>query len=165
MTVTYIGLGANDGDRVYYIEHAIEKLREVDGVKLLKTASLYETTPWGKEDQPFFINTVCKLDVTLSPYELLKKCNQIENLLGRNRENEVHWGKRTIDLDILFFGENIINDHDLIIPHKYLHERAFVLIPLKEIAPNFVHPVLNKTVEQLLIELQSNEKVKLYDKK
>ena len=164
MTVTYIGLGSNNGDRVYYIERAIEKLRALDGVKLLITASLYETSPWGNEKQPFFINTVCELDVTLPPEELLKKCNQIEFSLGRNRENEIHWGKRTIDLDILFYGNCIIEKPNLTIPHKYIQERAFVLIPINEIAPKFVHPVFNNTIEQICKELKSQEKVKLYDK-
>ena len=146
----FLLLGGNLGDRKKYLQEAVGLISEQIG-KVELCSSYYETEAWGKSDQPHFLNQVVRLKSSASSMKLLESIWSIEISLGRTREEK--WGARTIDIDILFYGSQVINLPDLIIPHKLLHERRFALMPLCEIAPDLVHPVLKKTVKQLLLEL------------
>jgi len=146
----YLGLGSNVGDREEYIEQAIFLLDKNPNVQLLKHSSNYETEPEGGGNQPPFINAAVSLKTKLSPHKLLDLCQEIEATLGRERE--VEWGPRTIDIDILLYGNEIVSDDKLQIPHPLMHERLFVLKPLREIAAQVMHPVLEKSVEALYDE-------------
>lgn len=145
----YLGLGSNVGDREEYIEQALFLLGKVKGVKITKKSTNYETAPEGSSTskQPPFINAAIEITTKLSPDKLLQITQDIEATLGR--EKDVEWGPRTIDIDILLYEGVIRSDDELQIPHPLLHERMFVLKPLKEIAPNLIHPMLEKTVDQL----------------
>ena len=162
MAIVYLSIGSNMGDRLANLQQITSRLSLHEKIDLIQTSSFYETEPWGKKNQPWFLNAVLQLKTSLSPYELLDVCMDIETALGRNREAEERWGERAADVDILFYDKEIISDEKLKIPHIYLHERAFVLVPLLEIAPNFVHPVFQKTTEQLYDDLKSPEEVFLY---
>ncbi|AEF93054.1 2-amino-4-hydroxy-6-hydroxymethyldihydropteridine pyrophosphokinase [Desulfotomaculum nigrificans CO-1-SRB] len=136
VTLCYIGLGSNMGDRQGYIRAALQRLDQQPEIKLLRVASLYETAPWGNTNQQWFLNTVAELDTTLSPQELLQVLLAIESELGRVRVE--HWGPRTIDLDLLLYGQEEINLPQLVVPHPRMTERAFVLVPLAELCPDMV---------------------------
>ena len=143
----FIGLGSNLGNRKENIAKAIEKLSKTSGIELVKQSSLIETEPYGKVDQPDFLNCVIIVKTDINPEHLLEICNKIENDLGRIRKEK--WGPRTIDLDILFIDDYVIHTPDLVVPHPEVHLREFVLTSLNEIAPDFVHPVLNKTIKEI----------------
>lgn len=127
----YLSLGSNIGNRQEYIESAIELVGKTEGIKILKKSGLYETSPVGYVEQDLFLNTVIKIKTDFSEREILKIINKIENELDRKRE--IRWGPRTIDIDILIFSDKKINETDLIIPHKEMLNRLFVLVPLIEI--------------------------------
>lgn len=142
----YLLLGSNLGAREAYIKQAKE-LIENDLGQIHKTSSLYETAAWGETDQPDFINQVILVASPYSPRQVLEKILAIERQLDRTRIKK--WAARTIDIDILFYNNESLNEVDLIIPHPYLHLRSFTVIPLAEIAPHFYHPVLGKTMRSL----------------
>ncbi|MDD5594261.1 MAG: 2-amino-4-hydroxy-6-hydroxymethyldihydropteridine diphosphokinase [Candidatus Margulisbacteria bacterium] len=146
----YLGLGSNVGDREEYIEQAIFLLEKNPDIQVIKRSSNYETEPEGGTEQPPFINSAVAIITKLPPEKLLEVCQEIETALGRDREME--WGPRTIDIDILLFEDQIISEDKLQIPHPLMHERMFVLKPLKEIAPHAIHPVLEKSIEDLYEE-------------
>lgn len=127
----YLSLGSNIGNRKEYIESAIELVGKTEGIKILKKSGLYETSPVGYVEQDLFLNTVIKIETDFSAREILKIINKIENELDRKRE--IRWGPRTIDIDILIFSDKKINETDLIIPHKEMLNRLFVLVPLIKI--------------------------------
>ena len=127
----YLSLGSNIGNRQEYIESAIELVGKTEGIKILKKSGLYETSPVGYVEQDLFLNAVIKIETDFSAREILKIINKIENELDRKRE--IRWGPRTIDIDILIFSDKKINETDLIIPHKEMFNRLFVLVPLIEI--------------------------------
>ena len=127
----YLSLGSNIGNRQEYIESAIELVGKTEGIKILKKSGLYETSPVGYVEQDLFLNAVIKIETDFSEREILKIINKIENELDRKRE--IRWGPRTIDIDILIFSDKKINETDLIIPHKEMLNRLFVLVPLIEI--------------------------------
>lgn len=154
-TIAYIGLGSNMGDKAGNCLRALELLRETGCVK--KTSSFYGTEPVGFRNQEDFINAVAELHTDLSASQLLEACRDIENKLGRSRT--LRWGPRTIDLDILLYGDAVMETSDLAIPHPLLASRRFVLVPLCEIAPQVVHPVLQKTASRLLEELEDPHRV------
>lgn len=149
MTEVYLLTGGNIGNRLQFLSNAKEQIKKRCG-SILKESSVYETSAWGKEDQGAFLNQVLKIKTTLYPEQLLKTILEIEENLGRKRE--LKYGPRTIDIDILFFNDDIINQPSLKIPHPQMQKRRFVLVPLNEVAPGKVHPVVLKTVSQLLAE-------------
>ena len=162
MAITYLCLGSNKGDRVGYVQQATSLLGGVEGVKIIRTSSLYETQPWLEQGTVWYVNAVIEIKTSLSPQNLLSECSRIETQLGRNRAQEGHFGDRTIDIDILFYDKEIIDEENLQIPHKYLHQRAFTLVPLLELNPDFVHPELDKNISDLHEELENPEMVYLY---
>jgi 2-amino-4-hydroxy-6-hydroxymethyldihydropteridine diphosphokinase len=146
-------IGSNIGNRKENIYNAIYLLSKCS-INVIKTSSFYETEPYGNIKQNWFLNVVIIANSQFLPDNLLLICKTIEFDLGRRLSS--HWGERVIDIDILMYDSLILNTPQLTIPHKYLHLRNFVLIPLKEIAPNVIHPILNKTISQLLIECPDN---------
>lgn len=134
MNTYYLSLGANLGDRIATLKEAVRQLSQLPAVSLEAVSAAYETAPWGKTDQPAFINAAVKLTTNLTPPELLTETQQIEQKLGRIRHE--HWGARTIDIDLLFSPQITWHSDTLTMPHPYLKERAFVLVPLAEIAPD-----------------------------
>lgn len=149
----YIGLGSNLNDRQGKIRQAIKEMEEF--IDVLAVSSFYETEPEEEKDQPLFINACLKGRTKLSPRQLFLKLKEIEVKLGRRPTYPK--GPRVIDLDILFYDDLVLEEPDLIIPHPRIAYRTFVLLPLAEIAPNFRHPVLGKTIEELLRDLNSSK--------
>lgn len=151
VVLAYLGLGSNVGDREEYIEQAVFLLEKNPNIDVIKRSAIYETEAEGSGgNQPPFINAAVEIKTKLAPHKLLEVCNEIEATLGRERE--VEWGPRTIDIDVLMYGSEIVSDDKLQIPHPLMHERLFVLKPLKDIAPQVVHPVLEKSIESLYDE-------------
>ncbi len=144
-----LGFGSNLGDREEYILAAYRLLEEELG-ELIKKSSFIETSPWGFESENSFINSVAEFETKKSPFEALEICNKIEKELGRQR-NSLHKGyqNRTIDIDILFYEDIVLDTPTLKIPHPLIQERDFVLTPLKEILPNLLHPILKKTIKDI----------------
>lgn len=162
MSVAFLSLGSNKGDRLSVIQQAVNFLSADNSIEIAAASSFYETEPWGKKNQNWFVNAVIAVRTELSPVELLRVCQNIEARLGRKRESEEHWGERPIDIDILFYDNLIFSNEILTIPHKFVHKRAFALVPMLEIKANYVHPVLNKTISELHEELEDPEDVFLY---
>ena len=152
MVCVCIGLGSNVGDRARNLVYAYDRIITLRGIQLLKLSRFYETVPAGGPPQPMFLNAALSIRTALSPHQLLKEFQHIENLMGRVRT--VKLGPRNIDIDILLYGDEIINEDQLKIPHPLMHTRLFVLEPLIEIEPNIVHPLFNKTVLQLYKNLK-----------
>lgn len=171
-TRAYIGLGSNDGDRLGYVQQAMQLLKDYPGVEVVECSSLYETEPVGNEYQEWFVNAVAAIETSFSVKELLKACKEIERRLasmcGASGPETIHEGpdgpvkSRIIDLDILFFGDKRVKLPELIVPHPQLTKRAYALVPLLEIAPEFMHPTLGKTVAEIHEDLDAPEQVFLY---
>ncbi len=159
MTNVFLSLGSNMGDKKAYLEKAITSLKNLPQTTLLGVSSFYQTVAWGKTDQDDFINAVCQLETCLGPHELLKQCQAIEQRLGRERHE--HWGPRTVDIDLLLYGSETIDTADLTVPHPYMTQRAFVLVPLIEIAPDLVFPNTKQTVATLLSDLVTDDVIKI----
>lgn len=151
MEFVYIGLGSNLGDRENYVGDAVYKVSQIKGIELIRQSSIYETEPEGILNQPKFLNCVIEVKASLTPLQLLQKLQEIEVELGRVRTRR--WGARTIDLDILFYGGLTVKEPNLEIPHPRIANRRFVLEPLAELIPDFKHPVLAKSMNELKEEL------------
>jgi 2-amino-4-hydroxy-6-hydroxymethyldihydropteridine diphosphokinase len=148
MKIVFLGIGTNMGTRESNLDHALEKIEEYVG-PVIKSSAIYETEPWGFRAKGEFLNLVVKAETELNPHELLDKIQNIETLLGRIRKKK-RYSSRIIDIDILLYDDLIIHEPDLKIPHPLMHERKFVLVPLSEIAPDLIHPVLKKSFSSLL---------------
>jgi 2-amino-4-hydroxy-6-hydroxymethyldihydropteridine diphosphokinase len=151
MNKAYLLIGGNMGDRLANLEMAKLAIYQEIGPILL-SSSMYETAAWGKEDQPAFLNQALLIETNLIAHDLMLALLAIEKNMGRIRQE--HLGPRTIDLDIIFFNDQIIDSANLTIPHPQMQKRNFVLTPLKEIAPNFIHPILKKSITQLLTDCE-----------
>lgn len=147
MNTVYLLLGTNEGDRINWLQFAVEQLDLYCG-NISAKSNIYETAAWGIEDQPDFLNMAVKLETDLSPTGLLKQTNDIEQKAGRQRT--VKWGQRTLDIDLLFYNNEIINTPGLSIPHPEIQNRRFALVPLNELAPLYTHPKLDLSVSELL---------------
>ena len=157
MIDVFLLLGSNLGDRGEYLQKAIN-LIETELGAVVQKSSVYETEAWGKTDEPNYLNQVIQVNTALSARLVLEKVLLIETKMGRVREEK--WGSRIIDIDILFYGQDIINEPGLIVPHPELHNRKFTLEPLNEIAPDLLHPVLKKSIFELKSKLKDNLIVK-----
>ena len=149
-------LGSNIGDRKVHIARAIQMIEESIG-PIWASSAYYETEAWGNGDQDDFINVALEVEHYMTPNQLLKTVNRIEDDLGRERKEK--WGARTIDIDIIFVEDIIVDTDKLTLPHKWMEKRNFVLYPMVEIAENFIHPVLNKTLSELLEECEDTTKI------
>ena len=157
MNNTYLLLGSNMGNSIELLSTAIEQIEKKIGTLSLRS-DLYATAAWGNASQPDFLNQVIKVATNLEAAKTLEKILSIEKKMGRIRT--IKNAPRIIDIDILFFNNEIINRSDLIVPHPEIQNRRFVLIPINEIAPQMIHPVLNKTIEQLLLQCPDQLAVK-----
>jgi len=155
----YLLLGSNLGDRLQ-VMHTASELIGVQTGGIVSASSVYETAPWGVLDQPSFLNRVLEVETEMAPEEVLRIILDIEHELGRIRYER--WGARVIDIDILYFANLVLDTARLTIPHPRLHERRFTLAPLVEIAPTFIHPVFNKTSQQLMAECSDTSEVTLF---
>ena len=158
MTTAYLGLGSNMGDREMFLRQAVALLAAESDITVKKVSSIYETEPVGFTDQGAFLNAVAIVETELSAVELLSKCLAVEQRLQRVRD--VRWGPRTIDIDILLFGEQVIDDPKLIVPHPRLGERLFVLVPLHEVAPDITFG--GKTVADHIAQLTGRDGINWY---
>lgn len=136
--LAYIGLGSNLDDPAAQLRRAFDELESVPGVQAVRRSRLFRTPPWGRTDQPDFVNAVAELETTLAPHALLQALQALERRFGRARRE--HWGPRVLDLDLLLHGDARIEDDLLQLPHPHLHERAFVLAPLADLAPELIVP-------------------------
>jgi 2-amino-4-hydroxy-6-hydroxymethyldihydropteridine diphosphokinase len=143
-----VGLGSNIGDRLTFLQSAIRELERTPGITVTSVSSVYETEPVGKKNQPYFLNAALELRCSLSAAQLYFRMKEIERLVGRKPTEQ--WGPREIDLDLLFFDEEIIEHPLFIVPHRESSNRRFVLIPLTEIAADFVDPSKNRSIQSLL---------------
>ena len=157
--IAYLGLGGNLGDRLAALTEALALLDATPGMRQVSCSSVYETEPWGVTDQPSFLNLAAGFETTLSPTDLLAACKKVESQVGRTES--YRWGPRLIDVDILLYGDAVVNCAvpDLQIPHARLTQRAFVLVPLAEIAPDINVPPQGHTVRQLLDAVDGREGV------
>src|SRR5690606_4770572 len=160
MSQVYLLLGANLGNRFDQMRAAFQEIGEQIGA-VVRCSSLYETAAWGMNDDPSYLNQVILVETALEPLAVLKRINKIEEKLGRIRN--LKWEARLIDSDILFYDDRVISTPELSVPHPYLHLRRFTLIPLNEIAPDLLHPVLKKNTKDLLKELQDELDVRKLD--
>jgi 2-amino-4-hydroxy-6-hydroxymethyldihydropteridine diphosphokinase len=160
-TIAFLGIGSNLSDPAKQCLTAIKRISTLDHVRLLKSSSLYKTEPVGITEQDWFVNAAIEIRTTLGPLALLKALTELECAMGRLREEK--WGPRIIDLDILFYGQEIINEGGLVVPHPELHRSRFVMIPLVEIASYVVHPLFGVSIRGLLGRLEDRSRVMLLE--
>ncbi len=158
MKTIYLSLGSNSGDRLENLARARDRLADA-GIRILRESSIYETAPRDLPGQPWFLNQVIEAESALLPRQLLSRLQKIERDMGRKRA--VAKGPRIIDIDIVFFGESVISTNDLEIPHPRMMERRFVLEPLAELAPELRHPVLNRSVREMLAKV-TDQQVRIF---
>jgi len=153
--IAYIGLGSNIGDKIGQLEKARNIINQCSNIKITRASSLYLTSPWGNTEQDDFVNQVIEVKTNLTAQQLLHRLQEIEIKMGRQRS--VKWGPRIIDLDILLYGDEVINTQELVIPHPHMRQRLFVLIPLQEINKDLVFPDSGVKVEEVLISVLDRE--------
>lgn len=161
MNVAFLCLGGNIGNREFTLKKAVEKIKHEIG-KVISQSNYYETEAWGVENQDKYLNQCICIETLLTSRQVLKKSLEIELSLGRKRNHKETYEPRTIDIDMLFYNSDFIQTKELTIPHPRLQLRKFVLIPLNEIAPTFLHPTLNKTIQTLLMECDDSCEVLFY---
>ncbi len=159
MQLVYFLLGSNLGDRNEYLKEALLHLQNDVG-EILRVSSVYETQSWGLENLPDYLNQVAEIETSVLPQEILEKTQAIEEMLHRQRTKK--WDSRTIDIDVLFFGNSVVDLPGLKIPHPQIQNRLFTLVPLIELIPDFIHPVLKKTIQELRQEVKDGLLVKKY---
>ena len=157
MSKILVGVGSNLGDREFLIRKAVEAMRDLPRTLVVRVSSLYDSDPVGEIDQPAFLNAVVWLETTLAPRELLWHLLLIEKRMGRVRSQR--WGPRPIDLDLLFYGDETVDEPDLKVPHPEASLRAFVLLPLMELDPNFVHPTTGESIRKMIKKIPPNPPV------
>ncbi|RIL73104.1 2-amino-4-hydroxy-6-hydroxymethyldihydropteridine diphosphokinase [Staphylococcus devriesei] len=157
MVQAYLGLGSNIGEREQQLQEAINMLNNTDGIEVVNVSPIYETAPVGYTEQPNFLNLCIEIATELTPQALLKSCFEVEQRLHRVRK--IRWGPRTLDVDILLYEDNIIEEDNLVVPHPRMSERAFVLIPLNDIASDKIEPRSQKPIRDLVI---ADDTVKKY---
>jgi 2-amino-4-hydroxy-6-hydroxymethyldihydropteridine diphosphokinase len=178
LSTAYISIGSNLGNRLKYIREAIRSIEQSKEIKISRASSVYETQPTEYKDQPWFLNMVLELETSLEPLNLLELLLEIEGQMGRRRTGSPsslqarRYGPRNIDLDLLLYGDLVLNSDKLTLPHPRMHVRRFVLVPLAEIASQVVHPLLKKNMEKLLKDLSTDAvsgkdefEVRLYSEK
>ncbi|AFH50079.1 7,8-Dihydro-6-hydroxymethylpterin-pyrophosphokinase [Ignavibacterium album JCM 16511] len=159
----FIGIGSNLGNRIENIRKAVNLINETEGIQLLAVSSVYESLPFGNHNQQNFYNAVIKIQTNLTPFKLFELLKKFELMLGRI--HRAHWGPREIDLDILLFNNLILSDDVLTLPHKEMHLRDFVLLPLAEIDRKVIHPVYKLTADQLLNKIKDRTIISKIDEK
>ena len=162
MAIVFLSLGSNLGDRLSYVQQAASILGMTNNIQIIATSSFYETEPWQMDTPNWFVNAIVQISTSLSPEELLIVINSIEAQLGRERSEKRQYTDRTIDIDILFYDDKLINTDKLVIPHRFFHRRACMLVPMLEIAQDFIHPLFKKSISDLYDELEDPEQVVLY---
>jgi len=162
MAIVYLSLGSNLGDRLGYLQQSTSILSAHKDINIVATSSFYETEPWQMGAENWFVNAVVQITTTLSPEALLEETQRIEVQLGRIKNSSEKYADRTIDIDLLFYNDLIMHTGELTIPHPLMHKRAFMLVPMLEIAQDYVHPLFKKTISDLYDELENPEMVYLY---
>lgn len=156
MAIAFLHLGSNQGKPLQNLSESIQQIQNRLGSILVKSA-VYKTEAWGLENQPDFHNQALKIETALDPNELLSTIKEIELDMGRSKS--IRWGARIIDIDIILFEDYIIQQKNLEIPHRMLDKRNFVLVPLNEIASDYIHPILEKSIEELMVQCEDSKKV------
>jgi 2-amino-4-hydroxy-6-hydroxymethyldihydropteridine diphosphokinase len=162
MAIAYLCLGSNIGDKVTYLQQAVKMLTATGMVTVVRSSAFYETEPWGNKDLDWFVNAVIEVKTKLTPRELLDLCKNTERQMGRQTRKSDNYEARNIDIDIIFYGDLIIDEPDLKIPHEHMHERAFTIVPLLELIPYYEHPKFKKSLLDLHEELETLDDVFLY---
>ncbi len=157
MNPIFVGLGSNRGDRLAFLRSAVRELGRLNNTALVHYSSVYETEPVGKKDQAYFLNAVVEMSSDFSVTDLQSECRKIETALGRTKTER--WGPREIDLDLLYYGSELHVSEDLVVPHPERTNRRFVLVGLHELAPDFLDPVLNRSMADLLLSCQDRSEV------
>lgn len=155
--ITYIGVGSNLGDKLDNCRKAIDRVGKISGCRLTSQSDFFRTSPVGVEGHGWYVNSVFSIEADITAYRLLKSLLAVEMDLGRERKKK--WDPRTIDLDILLYGQTVMDEKELTIPHPYMHLRKFVLLPMSQLIPDMVHPVLGKTIAELLGDLAEDGQV------
>jgi len=155
--ISFLGIGSNVGNPASNCDAAVKRISDIDGIRALRCSSLYKTQPVGFEEQDWFVNGVIEIRTRLRPRALMKAVHRVEDEMGRLRGEK--WGPRIIDIDILLYGQVVMEEKGLVVPHSELHKRRFVLVPLNEIAPCAIHPAFGISVKGLLDRLQDENKV------
>ena len=155
--IAYVGLGSNQGDRCAYLESGVRQIESGPGVRIVAASSVYETPPVGYLPQPHFLNAAIAIETGLAPAQLLRILRTVED--GHGRQRQIRWGPRTLDLDLLIHGDEVVETEELTVPHPHLTVRCFVLVPLCEIAPNLRHPVSGKALQEYENELFCSREV------